>query len=40
MTEFIDAYCSELRELLSVETKQDHIEVNFTVTEFNALMEV
>lgn len=40
MTEFVDAYCSELRDALNIETKQDSIEVNFTATEFNALMEV
>ncbi|WP_424626380.1 hypothetical protein [Achromobacter marplatensis] len=38
--EFIDVYCSELRDMLESETKQDHIEINFTATEFNALTEV
>ena len=40
MTEFIDVYCSDLKELLESEAKQDHIEINFTATEFNALTEV
>lgn len=40
ITEFIDAYCSELKDTLNLETKQDSIEVNFTATEFNALLEV
>lgn len=40
MAEFIDSWCSELRNVLNAEAKQDYIEVNFTTTEFNALMEV
>ena len=40
MAEFIDLWCSELRNVLNAEYKQDYIEVNFTTAEFNALMEV
>jgi hypothetical protein len=40
MMGFIDAYCTELSDMLGVETKQDTIDTNFTATEFNGLMEV
>lgn len=40
MVEFIDVYCSELSGMLSMESKQDKIEINYTSTEFNALTEV
>lgn len=40
MADFISLWCSELGSVLNAAAKKDYIEVNFTTTEFNALMEV
>lgn len=40
MSDFVDSYSSELRDMLSRETKQENIEISFVATEFSALIEV
>lgn len=40
MADFVHFYCSTLRDMLDAEARHDLVEVSFTATEFNALIEV